>query len=57
MLWIKPNGTEIELNGEKATIEKAVELDWKPKEAKAVKNGKGRTSSKGSTAKNTRTGK
>ena len=57
MLWIKPNGTEIELNNEKATIEKAVELDWKPKETKAVKNGNGRTSSKVSTAKNTRSGK
>lgn len=37
MIWIKPNGNEIELNEEKATIEKAESLGWKPKAAKKTK--------------------
>lgn len=29
--WIKPNGTELELNDQKANIEAARKLGWKPK--------------------------
>lgn len=32
--WIKPNKVELELNEEKATIEKAESLGWKLKEEK-----------------------
>jgi len=28
--WVKPDGTKLELNGYKATIEAAVALGWKP---------------------------
>ncbi len=36
-IWIKPNGTEIEINDLEATVEYAKSLDWKPKKAKKPK--------------------
>lgn len=30
-IWVKPNGSEIELNDEPATASKAEELGWKKK--------------------------
>ncbi len=30
--WIRPSGSEITTNGLPATIERAAELGWKPKE-------------------------
>lgn len=32
MIWIKPNGTEIETNDRDETIEYALSLGWKRKE-------------------------
>lgn len=32
--WIKPNGTELELNDQKGNIEAARKLGWKPKTEK-----------------------
>ena len=41
MKWKKPNGTEIETNNEKATIEKCVSLGWEPAtEEKPKKRGR-----------------
>lgn len=38
MIWIKPNGIEIETDDSQATIEYAKSLGWKEKKAKKVKN-------------------
>ena len=36
-IWIKPNGTEIEINDSKATTEYVLTLGWKPLKAKKPK--------------------
>ncbi len=36
-IWVKPNGTELELNDQKANIEAAKKLGWKPKKEEVKK--------------------
>jgi hypothetical protein len=44
-LWIKPNGTKIEVNDNQATIDYVVSLNWKPAK-EAVTNDNSTTDSK-----------
>lgn len=36
-IWIKENGSQIEINDEKATVEKAKSLGWKKKSGRKPK--------------------
>ena len=44
-IWIKPNGTKIEVNDNQATIDYVVSLNWKPVK-EAVTNDNSTTDSK-----------
>lgn len=37
VIWVKPNGVEVELNGRVETVAKAASLGWTPKSAADAK--------------------
>jgi len=50
-IWIKPNGTKIDINDNQATVEYATSLNWKPYQ-EAVTNDNSSTDSKRGSRKN-----